>query len=215
VPTGANLRALATQDAGPVYLAGDGIFLTSSDTGAHWTAIPEAANFRSLAAAQRGDTVLALADDGSVWSFANSALTRVATVPGAHAIALSPDGNTAVIAGNGFAVSSDGGHTWKTIAVDATLEDVNVTDDDGTAVAVGDAGAIAQLSFGKVSLQHVGTADLRTVHIADSDDYDATGYAAGNDGQVFITRDSGWTWATGPNLGRTVLGVDQIGDGHR
>jgi photosystem II stability/assembly factor-like uncharacterized protein len=215
VPTSANLRALATQDTGPVFVAGDGVFMTSSDTGAHWTSIAEQASFRSLAAAQRGETVLAVADDGGVWSFANGALTRVASVPGARAIALSPDGNTAVIAGNGFAVSKDAGHTWQTIAVDAQLEDINVTDDDGTAVAVGDAGAIAQLSFGKVSLQHVGTADLRTVHIADNDDYDATGYAAGNDGQVYITHDSGWTWQSGPSLGRTVLGVDQIGDGHR
>jgi photosystem II stability/assembly factor-like uncharacterized protein len=216
VPVQADLYALATQDAGPIYVAGDGVFLTSNNTGASWTQLAEPANFRSLAAAQLGETVLAISTDGGVWSYANSSLTRIATVAGANAIALSPDGQTAVIAGNGLALSTDAGHTWTSIAVNAQFEDVAVLDDDGTAVAVGNEGAIAQLSFGNVSLQHVGTADLHTVHISDAGDYaDQIGFAAGDDGEVLVSQDGGWTWALGPNLGRTVLGVDQIGAGHR
>jgi hypothetical protein len=33
--------------------------------------------------------------------------------------------------------------------------------------------------------------------------------------QVWITADGGTTWERGPNVGRTVLGIDRIGDGHR
>src|SRR5207248_373422 len=36
VPTNADLHALATQDFGPVFIAGDGVMLTSKDTGASW-----------------------------------------------------------------------------------------------------------------------------------------------------------------------------------
>jgi photosystem II stability/assembly factor-like uncharacterized protein len=216
VPVHSDLYALATQDAGPIYVAGDGVFLTSTNTGTSWTQLAEPANFRSLAAAQLGETVLAISTDGGVWSYANSTLTRIANVPGANAIALSPDGQTAVIAGNGLALSTDAGHTWTSIAVNAQFEDVAVLDDDGTAVAVGNEGAIAQLSFGNVSLQHVGTADLHTVHVSDAGDYaNQIGFAAGDDGEVLVSQDGGWTWALGPNLGRTVLGVDQIGAGHR
>ncbi len=211
----ANLRALATQDSGPVYVAGDGVFMTSTDTGAHWTSLLEPANFRSLTAAQDGTTVIALSDDGGVWSYANNVLTRIATVPNANAIAVSDDGNTAVIAGAGFAISTDAGHTWKTISVAATLEDVNVLDDDGNAIAVGQEGAIARLSLGSVTLQHVGTADLHTLHIADSGDTLQVGFAGGDHGEVLFSEDGGTTWKQGPNLGHTILGVDQIGAGHR
>src|SRR5450432_2617276 len=37
VPTSNDLHGLATQDAGPVFVAGDGTFLMSTDTGATWT----------------------------------------------------------------------------------------------------------------------------------------------------------------------------------
>jgi photosystem II stability/assembly factor-like uncharacterized protein len=216
VPTNADLRALATQDSGPVYLAGNGTFLTTSDTGAHWTQLAESANFTSLAAAQAGSTVLAVSDDGGVWSFTNSALTRIATVPGATAVALSPDGNTAVIAGNGLALSTNAGQTWQNILVDAQLEDVDVVDDDGTAVAVGQQGAIVQLANAEASLQHVGTADLHTLHLADSGDALDVGFAGGDNGEVLVSDDDGATWKLGPNLGNhTVLGIDQIGFGHR
>jgi hypothetical protein len=41
------------------------------------------------------------------------------------------------------------------------------------------------------------------------------GYAAGDDGAVLITEDVGASWRLGPNVGQTVLGVDEIGVGHR
>jgi photosystem II stability/assembly factor-like uncharacterized protein len=214
VPTSANLRALATQDVGPVFVAGDGVFLTSTDTGAHWTSIATTAHFRSLAAAQGADTVLAISDDGGVFGFAGGTLTQLATIPNAKAVAVSPDGQTAVVAGNGLAISTDAGHTWKSVAVDAQLEDVNV-DVFGDATAVGAAGAIVTLRSGVASVQHVGTSDLHTLHLADAEDADATGYAAGEGGQILITHDGGATWKLGPNVGRAVFGVDQIGAGHR
>jgi len=215
VSTTADLHALATQDSGPVYIAGNGTFMTTSDTGAHWTQLSEPANFTSLAAAD-ATTVLAVSDDGGVWSFANNALSRIATVPGANKVAVSADGNTAVIAGtNGLAVSSNAGQSWQNVAVDAQLEDVDLTE-DGTAVAVGLEGAIVQYANGEVSLQHVGTADLHTLHLADSSDALDIGFAGGDNGEVLVTDDAGASWTVGPNLGNhTILGIDQIGAGHR
>ncbi len=216
VPTGANLRALATQDSGPVYVGGDGVFLTSTDTGAHWTSIPTSQHIRSLAAAQDGDTVLAVSDEGNVLAFANGALTQLAAIPGAKAVAVSPDGQTAFVAGNGLMKSTDGGRTWAAIAVNnVQLEDVDAVDDIGDAVAVGKAGAIVWLDSGVVQTMHVGAADLHTVHIADYDDANPVGYAAGDGGEILITHDGGASWEVGPNAGRTILGVDKIGAGHR
>jgi len=218
VPTTADLRTLATQDFGPVYIAGDGVFMTSSDTGAHWTSLGDGVTkFRSLAAAQEGSTVLAVSDAGALWSYENNQLVQRATYPGARAVAVSPDGQTVILAGNGILRSTDGGHNFTALAVDATIgfEDVRIGD-AGNAVAVGAAGAIATIDTGgNVSVQRVGTATLHTLHIADLDSVDAVGYAAGEGGQVLITHDGGATWQLGPNLGVTVFGVDEIGLGHR
>jgi hypothetical protein len=63
-------------------------------------------------------------------------------------------------------------------------------------------------------VQRVGAADLYALHIPDVDSPDQTGYAAGVGGQVLVTHDSGATWQLGPNLGRTVYGIDEIGVGH-
>ena len=238
-PTQADLRTLATQDAGPVYLAGNGVFLRSSDGGASWQSFGDGqTSFRSVAAAQQGDTVLAISDDGGLWSFDPTAaplgaaarpeqvpardattgvLARRATLDGARAVAVSPDGDTAVVAGNGLWRSLDGGLTWTQLAADPALafDDVRVAE-DASAVAVGTAGAIANIdASGAVQIQHAGSANLHTLHIADSDAADAIGYAGGDGGAVWITRDSGVTWTLGPSLSGTVLGVDEIGFGHR
>jgi len=215
--TTANLRALATQDAGPVFIAGDGVFFTSVPefaTGkAQWSQLGDGTTqFRSLAAAQHANTVLAVADDGSVWSYADGALAKIMTVPSARAVAVSPNGLQAIVVGEGINRSSDGGATW-TLAknLDLTLSSVRI-DDQGEALAVGANGAVAKIDAeGRVLLQTLGTADLRTVHLTS---YDGHGYAAGNGGQTWMTDDGGWTWTRGPNVGRTVLGVDEIGDGH-
>lgn len=218
VPTTANLRAVATQDAGPVFVAGDGTFLVTTNAGASWTELGDGATrFRSIAAAQQGTTVLALSDDGGLWSYDGHALVRHATFAGARAIAVSPDGGLAMIAGQGLTMSSDAGASWMQLAADPSLalEDVRIGD-DGSAVAVGGNGAIATVDTGgAVAVQHVGTAALHTLHVADPDSTDATGYAAGEGGQVLITHDSGASWALGPNVGRTVWSVDEIGFGHR
>lgn len=217
----ADLRALATQDAGPVFLAGDGVFFTSvpqfTTGAAEWTQLGDGVTqFRSLAAAQRGATVLAIAEDGGVWAYADGQLARRATIAGARAVAVSPDGETAIAAGAGLSRSFDGGLTWSALAVDPELvfEDVRI-DDTGEAIAVGAGGVIARIDAeGRVLTQRVGTANLRTLHIAPSETYSGVGYAAGEGGQIWMTLDSGWTWDQGPNVGRTVLGVDEIGDGH-
>jgi photosystem II stability/assembly factor-like uncharacterized protein len=218
VPATGGLRAVATQDAGPVFIVGDGAFLVTTDTGATWTQLADpSTSFRAVAAAQEGTAVLALSEDGTLWSYQGGALVRGATLGGARAIALSPDGNTAMTAGHGLLRSLDGGATWAPLAVDPAIvfDDIRLTEDGG-AVAVGTAGTIANIdASGAVSLQHVGTTDLHALHIADADAADATGFAAGDGGQVLITHDGGATWALGPNLGRTVWGVDEIGVGHR
>lgn len=216
VPTSANLRAVATQDAGPVFVAGDGAFLMSTDSGDHWTQLSDThTSFLSVAAAQQGDTVLALDAQGGVWSYADGALARITTMTGAHAIAVSPDGQTAVVAGAGLQLSTDAGHTWLPLTVDAKLADVRV-DDEANIVSVGELGTIVNVAWGaNVTVQHVGTANLNTVHVKSWDGSSVVGYAAGDGGEVLITHDVGQTWTMGPNVGRDVLGVDEIGVGHR
>jgi len=219
VPTTEDLRALATQDWGPVFVAGNGVFLASTDTGAHWASLGDGTTrFRSLAAAQDADVVLAISDDGALWSYENNALVKRGSFPGARAVAVSPDGQTAVLAGdNLLARSSDAGRTWAQLSGSETARyDAVRVDAAGQAVAVGTGGAIAHVSAdGSVLMQHVGSADLYAIHLAPAgDEYEDTGLAAGAGGQTWLTRDGGWTWTAAANVGDAVLGVDQIGDGH-
>jgi len=220
VPTTADLRTLATQNYGPVFLAGDGVFLTSTDTGAHWTPLGDGtASFRSLAAAQDAETVLAISEGGGLWSYENKQLVQLGSFAGARAVAVSPDGQTAVLVGDHLiSKSSDGGRNWSPLsgAENLQLDDVRI-DADGQAVAVGAGGALAHISVdGKVSVQRLGTADLHTIHISEiGEDTDAIGFAAGERGTVWMTHDGGSTWSAGPRVAGTVFGVDQIGDGHR
>lgn len=214
VPTTADLHALATQNSGPVFVGGDGVFLTTSDTGAHWTSLATASNFRAIAAAQAAETVLAVDTSGGVWSYEHGTLVTRATIPGAHGIAVSPEGGVAIVAGDGLFLSIDGGHQFTKLDVAGSFEDVRIAE-DGTAVAVGASGAIARVDAAHhVTVQHVGSADLHTLHIPDLDANDDLGFAAGEGGQVLVTRDSGATWSMGPNVGRTVFGIDEIGDYH-
>lgn len=217
VPTSADLRAIATQDTGPVFVGGDGTFLVTSDSGVHWAELGDGqTRFLSIAAAQAGDTVLAMSDDGGVWAYDGHALVREAEVPGARAVAVSPDGLLAIAVGHGISRSDDGGATWQPIAVDPALQlDAVRLEEDGSAVAVGAGGAIARIDpSGAVDVQHVGTADLHAIQIEDADTSDGLGYAAGDGGAVLLTRDGGRSWTPGPNLGRSVRGMDDIGFGH-
>src|SRR5258706_14532321 len=53
VPATGALRAVATQNAGPVFVAGDGTFLVTTDTGATWRELADpGTSFRAVAAAQ-------------------------------------------------------------------------------------------------------------------------------------------------------------------
>lgn len=219
VPTSADLRTLATQDYGPVFVAGKGVFLTSTDTGAHWTSIGDGTtNFRSLAAAQEGATVLAVAEDGALWSFEDNQLINRGSFAGARAVAVSPDGETAVLVGDNLVSrSTDAGRTWQPIAVPESVrfDDVRI-DDEGNAVAVGTGGALARIGASGVTVQHLGTTDLHSVHIAEvGEDSEGLGFAAGEPGRVWMTRDGGATWAAGPEVTEAVFSLDMIGYGHR
>jgi photosystem II stability/assembly factor-like uncharacterized protein len=220
VPTSANLRSLATQDWGPVYVAGDGVFMTSTDTGAHWASFGDGlTSFRSVAAAQEGTTVLAVSEEGALWSFEDQRLVNRGSFDGARAVAVSPDGETAVLVGdNMIARSSDGGRTWSPVALPESIrfDDVRL-DDDGDAVAVGSAGALARIDAdGRVAVQHLGSVDLHAVHIGGYDAEDeGHGFAAGEPGTVWMTRDGGKTWSAGPEVTEAVYGLDIIGTGHR
>ena len=215
VPTTRNLRTLATQDDGPVFIGGDGTFLVTTDTGAHWTDLGDGTtSFRSMSAAYVNSGVLALSDDGGLWQYDQGVLSRKLTLDGARAIHQTPDGETVMTAGRGIMKSTDGGLTFQSLTVDPSIvfDDIRVNE-DGTATAVGAGGAIANIDAnGTVAVQYVGASTLHTVHI-EADD--VNGYAAGDNGQVLITHDLGLTWQPGPNVGRTVLGVDEIGFGHR
>jgi photosystem II stability/assembly factor-like uncharacterized protein len=223
VPTNANLRTLATQDWGPVYIAGDGVFLTSTaptSGGAHWTSVGDGlTSFRSVAAAQNATTVLAVSEEGTLWSLEDQQLVGRGTFAGARAVAVSPGGDIAVMVGdNMIARSTDGGRSWSSIALPESIrfDDVGL-DDDGNAVAVGSAGALARIGAdGRVAVQHLGSADLHAVHIAEVGyDADGLGFAAGEPGNVWITRDGGATWTAGPTVTEAVYGLDMIGLGHR
>jgi len=220
--TAADLRTLATQDAGPVFIAGDGVFFTATPDragDAAWRALGDGSTrFRSLAAAQRGETVLAVADDGGLWSYESDQLVRRTAIPGARTVAVSPDGASVIVGGAGLSRSFDGGRTWSAVAVDPTLSFADVRiEDSGEAVAVGSAGIVARIDReGRVLAQRVGTADLETLHIkpADAANYSGLGFAGGAGGQVWLTHDGGWTWEAGPEVGRAVLGADEVGAGH-
>jgi photosystem II stability/assembly factor-like uncharacterized protein len=217
VPLTGDLRAVATQDFGPVFLAGDDGIAMTNDTGATWQLVADRLSFRSIAAAHEAPAALALASDGGLWSFDGHGFVQGQRIPGARTVAVSDDGGLAMIAGDGLLRSEDGGKTWRQLAVEPgiTFEDIRLTEDGG-AIAVGTSGAIANVdSDGNVTVQHVGTANLHALHIADDDAPDANGYAAGDGGQTYVTRDFGATWELGPALGETVWGVDEIGDNHR
>ncbi len=222
LPTTADIHAIATQDTGPVFVVGDGVFLTATPafvTGdASWTNLGNGVTkFRSVSAARAGETVLAVSDDGGIWSYEGGQLVQRTTITGADAIAVSADGQTVLLAGAGLSRSTDGGRTWTPLMVDPSVRFADVRiDDRGEGFAVGSAGAIARVDAdGRVLLQRAGSADLQTLFVPYSSAWDGVGYAAGDGGQIWLTHDAGWTWEMGPNLGRTVLGVDEIGEAHR
>jgi photosystem II stability/assembly factor-like uncharacterized protein len=214
VPTTANLRTLATQDYGPVFIGGDGTFLVTTDGGANWTSLGDGTkSYRSMSAPQLGSGVLALTEEGELWSYRADQLTLRATIEGARAVHQTPEGDVIYTVGAGISRSIDGGVTWRAMPVDPSIifDDVRVLEDGG-AVAVGANGVIANVHYsGSVTLQTIGAESLHTIHLHD----DEMGYAGGEDGQVLVTEDSGLTWRIGPNVERTVRGVDGIGFGHR
>jgi photosystem II stability/assembly factor-like uncharacterized protein len=214
VPTTAHLKTLATQDDGPVFIGGDGAFLVTKNTGISWTDYGDGiTSWRSMSAAHGKTGVLALSEDGGLWQFDNDVLVRRTTLDGARAVHQSTAGDIVMAAGSGIYRSTNGGATFQPLTVDPGLvfDDIRVNA-DGTAVAVGEYGVIANIdAHGAVSIQYAGDKSLHTLHIH----HDTTGYTAGDDGQVLITDDLGLTWRVGPNVGRTVRGVDEIGFGHR
>lgn len=214
VPTTAHLRTVATQDSGPVFIAGDGTFLVTSDTGTTWRELGDGVtSFRSMSAASFDGSLLALSEDGGLWKYADGVLTRRTTLLGARAVHQSIGGDIVMAAGSGIYKSMNGGATFQALAVDPTLlfDDIRVNL-DGSATAVGEGGVVATIDrFGTVSIQFASDKSLHTLHIH----HDSTGYAAGDDGEVLITYDLGLTWRPGPNVGGNVRGVDAIGFGHR
>jgi photosystem II stability/assembly factor-like uncharacterized protein len=221
IGTGADLYGLATHDSGPVYVAGDGVFFTADPdvaTGAaQWRNLGDGVTqYRAVATAQDVENVvLAVSADGGVWALENDALVKRTTIAGARSVGVSQDGSMVLVAGAGLSLSLDGGRTFRALEVDSsiTFNDVGI-DDERTGLAVGTNGAIARIDEeGRVLLQRVGSADIKTVRPS-GNAWATAGFAGTADGQTLVTRDGGWSWTMGPKLGSAILGVDEIGDGH-
>jgi photosystem II stability/assembly factor-like uncharacterized protein len=222
--TEATLRDVAAGLPDRVYVAGDAVLLVSRDSGDNFTALPGAADhaWRSIATDHEGAVALALADDGSVWRWDDTALamTPMTTLAGGRAIALSHDGATAVVVGDAGAMSrsDDGGLSWQRIetGTDVALLAAWATGSSwgpGEVFAVGEAGTVVRVEGSEVEVANPGLGTLRAIHI----DGAGLGMAAGDNGEVLRTDDEGLSWLTlDVELGTaTIRGLDSVeGAGH-
>lgn len=211
------LRDVAAARPDIVYVAGDQMLVRSIDSGDSWTevAVP-AASWLQVVTDHLGATGLALADDGSLWRWADGQPPQLAiTMAGAHGLAMAHGGAHAAIAGAGglLARSVDGGASWAPIATgtEVDLHAAWVTD-AGDVVAVGDGGTVVRAAGDAVTISTPGAGTLRAVHI----NARGEGLAAGDAGQVLNTVDGGRTWRPLPvALPTTIRGLDEVnGDGH-
>ena len=203
--------------AGVVYVAGDSVFSQSFDDGDTWDALPGTgtAVWRSVATGHDGAAAVLVRADGSIWRWDGSAIRELATLPGARAISMSPDGAPAVVVGDGGGMlrSDDAGLSWARVdtGIDADLHAAWATG-EGAIVAVGAGGAVVRVD-GDVEVSWPGAATLRAVHV----DASGAAIAAGEGGEVLLSDDGGATWdRTDLPLEGTVLGLDSVaGEGHR
>jgi photosystem II stability/assembly factor-like uncharacterized protein len=218
----ATLRAVAVGEAASevVYVAGDGLFLRSSDSADTFQPADSAGRaWVSLATDHSGAAALLVAADGALWRYQafGGALVEVLPPSGLRAVAITGDGVSAAAVGDAGALwrSDDGGLRWRRedLAVDGTLlRDVWIAH-DRTVVAVGDRGLIARRAAdGTVTVQHPVTAALHALHIGAS----GHSFAAGDAGTVLLSHDAGQTWTRiDAGIDRAILALDEIdGEGH-
>jgi len=110
--------------------------------------------------------------------------------------------------------SSDAGHTWSPLSSqNAVFDDVRV---DRTVKPPRSVPAARSPTSQRRprAMQHVGAANLHTLHIAESDEGEPSGSPARRRSGLDDQRR--WLDLGGrPTVANTVRGFDQIGDGHR
>jgi photosystem II stability/assembly factor-like uncharacterized protein len=222
VGSSATLRAVAVGESASdiVYVAGDGIFLRSSDSADTFEPIAGASRaWQSLATDHTGAVALLVDGDGAIWRYEalSGALVEVVPPAALRSVAMTADGTSVAAVGEAGALwrSDDGGVSWRREDLGADgvrLRDVWITR-DRTVVAVGDAGLIARRTAdGTVSVQHPVTATLRALHVGIS----GHSFAAGDSGTILLSHDAGKTWTRiDAGIHATINALDEIGpEGH-
>ncbi|NJM90873.1 MAG: hypothetical protein HC863_00880 [Myxococcales bacterium] len=187
----------------------DGLFL-SADSGTTWSTMATG-SFAAVSIDHTGDVVMALDRSGTVWREDRaSALRPVFSSPGSTSLAMSHDGERAVVMVPGSTLwsSESGGSGWQALELGSRLDLRNAwIAADGEIVAVGSSGSIVHVDTSRsVEIQFPVSTDLDAIHLGGG-----VGYTGGGDGKVLKTLDNGLTWTemaqTAP---QRVLGVDQI-----
>ncbi len=213
-----DLEAVAVSEAAAarVVIAGDGVLASRRGDGAFSALHDGPVEWRAVSLDARGQRLLAVAADGSVWQAQGDAqVTESARFDGQSlagiAMAESPE-VVVVVGAQGFvARTDDGGATWLPVAV-PTVRDlwaVRVSHDGGALIAVGDAGVVVRVDDAGATAQEFLDAalSLRAIHMHGA----GLGHVVGDAGTAMVTVDFGASWEPLELDVDTVLrGVDDL-----
>ena len=207
--------------------ADHGVMVSAVGTDGAWLVIDDAGMRSidgatgSLAGVAMGAAgLLAIADDGTVWSAEPAAglAVAVAALPGTpRALDLAHDVARGVAVGRGGALWwSDDGVQWRALdsGTEHDLHAVQIARDGRGAIAVGASGTVVRVDLAADApiITHVelATGDLRDIHL----DWQGHGAAVGDDGIVALTDDAGLTFELVHTSRSDLVGVDALGPEH-